>query len=87
MVGESNTLREARIEAGKSIEEVAHAVQVSSKSIYRYETGRQAPNVYMAIRLADYYNKTVKDLFNAYASAEDENETDRSSDARRQSGC
>lgn len=84
MLGESNTLRQARITNGKSVEEVADAIHVNPKTIYRYETGKQSPNVFIAIRLADYYNMTVRDLFHTCSSQEEDHEKDRSSNERRQ---
>lgn len=74
VIGESNTLREARRKTGKSVAEVADAIHVNPRTIYRYETGEQAPNVFMAIRLADYYNSNIKDLFHAYPTSKENNE-------------
>ena len=59
----ANNLMKCRKEAGFSRNKVAEDVKVDPKTLYRYELGKQCPNVYTAIRLADYYHRTVKELF------------------------
>lgn len=64
MIGNpSNNLKKCREELGLSRDEVASAVQIAPKTLYRYETGRQCPNVYIALRLADCYHRPVRELF------------------------
>ena len=66
-----NNLKKVRKEIGVSIETVADHIQVDPKTIYRYETSQQAPNLYVATRLAAYYHKTLEELFciNEYISS------------------
>ncbi|MCH4035533.1 MAG: helix-turn-helix transcriptional regulator [Lachnospiraceae bacterium] len=59
----ANNLMKCRKEAGISRSRAASELQVSAKTLYRYEHGTQCPNVYMAIRLAEYYHQTVQELF------------------------
>lgn len=59
----ANNLKKYRIAAGRTQDEVAAAAQVDPKSLYRYENGRQCPNVYTALRLAEYLGITVNELF------------------------
>lgn len=80
MLGENNILRQARIEKGRSAKEVAEAVHVTYKSIYRYEEGTRAPNVYTALRLSDYYNMPVTKLFHVNDWQEGEHEKGESAD-------
>lgn len=58
-----NNLLEARKSAGLSRSKAAEELKVDPKTLYRYENGTQCPNVYMAIRLSDYYHRTIKELF------------------------
>ncbi|MGN1382510.1 MAG: helix-turn-helix transcriptional regulator [Eubacterium sp.] len=58
-----NNLLEARKSAGLSRSKAAEELKVDPKTLYRYENGTQCPNVYMAIRLSEYYHRTIKELF------------------------
>lgn len=58
-----NNLLEARKSAGLSRSKAAEDLKVDPKTLYRYENGTQFPNVYVAIRLSEYYHRTVKELF------------------------
>ena len=58
-----NNLLEARKSAGLSRSKAAEDLKVDLKTLYRYENGTQCPNVYVAIRLSEYYHRTVKELF------------------------
>lgn len=58
-----NNLLEARKSAGLSRNKAAEVLNVDPKTLYRYEHGTQCPDVYVAIRLSDYYHRTVKELF------------------------
>lgn len=58
-----NSLLEARKSAGLSRSKAAEDLKVDPKTLYRYENGTQCPNVYMAIRLSEYYHRTIKELF------------------------
>lgn len=63
MEDKPNNLLEARKSAGLSRSKAAKELKVDPKTLYRYENGTQCPNVYMAIRLSEYYHRTVKELF------------------------
>ena len=58
-----NNLLEARKSAGLSRSKAAEDIKVDPKTLYRSENGTQCPNVYVAIRLSEYYHRTVKELF------------------------
>lgn len=47
----------------KKREEVAAAVGVSLSAIAMYENGERVPRDETKIKLADYYNMTVQELF------------------------
>lgn len=58
-----NNLLEARKSARLSRSKAAEDLKVDPKTLYRYENGTQCPNVYVAIRLSEYYHRTVEELF------------------------
>lgn len=47
----------------KSREEVAMAVGVTSSAIYNYEKGTRIPGDRIKIRLAEYFEKSIQDIF------------------------
>lgn len=54
-------LRELRGE--KSQAEVAKAIGVSDSALSAYENGDRIPRDEIKVRLAQYYNKTVQEIF------------------------
>lgn len=54
-------LRELRGE--KSQAEVAKAIGVSDSALSAYENGDRVPRDEIKVRLAQYYNKTVQEIF------------------------
>lgn len=52
------------------VAEVAKAVGVTTPAIYQYELGIRMPSDKVKMKLADYYNKTVEEIF----FARDDNE-------------
>lgn len=59
------TIAEKLIKArgGRSREEVATAIGVTISAISMYENGARVPRDEIKIRIADYYNTTVQELF------------------------
>lgn len=59
------TVAERLIKArgNKKREEVAAAIGVSLSAITMYENGERIPRDETKIKLAEYYNKTVQELF------------------------
>lgn len=59
------TIAERLIKArgDKTREEVAAAIGVSLSAIAMYENGDRVPRDETKIKLADYYHKTVQELF------------------------
>lgn len=55
------TLREAR--GKKTLAEVAEAMGLHEASISLYESGKRTPKDYMKVKLANYYNKGILELF------------------------
>lgn len=55
------TLRELR--GTRSREEVAIAARVTANAIWMYEAGKRCPNDDTKVLLANYFGKTVEDIF------------------------
>ncbi|MEC3621579.1 helix-turn-helix transcriptional regulator [Bacillus subtilis] len=51
------------LRAEKSRSEVARAVKISVSALQMYETGQRIPRDEIKIKLADYYQKTVQQIF------------------------
>lgn len=58
-----NHLKECRTEKGVSQQDVADAVNISRESVLKYETGKSNPTLRTALRLSEYYNRTVNEIF------------------------
>lgn len=52
-----------RLRGDKSREEVAKKIGVSVSAISMYENGERIPRDDIKIRIADFYNTTVQDIF------------------------
>ena len=52
-----------RTELGKSRKEVAKDIGVSISAIQMYENGRRIPKDNIKIKLAEYFDTTVQELF------------------------
>lgn len=55
-------LKEARKRKGYTQEELAHAVNVESMTIYQYESGRRVPNARMLKQIAQALDCKVDDI-------------------------
>ena len=58
-----NHIAEFRKEAGLSQQELADAINVSRKTISTVETSRFTPSVIIALKIAQYFNTSVEQLF------------------------
>ena len=59
-----NNLRRCRFEAQEiSQQELANMVGVTRLTIHSIETGKFNPSVKLALKIADYFNKSVEDIF------------------------
>ncbi|MCJ7665165.1 MAG: helix-turn-helix transcriptional regulator [Actinobacteria bacterium] len=60
----SNDLRRCRFESGEiSQQELANAVGVTRLTIHSIETGKFNPSVLLALKIAEYFNKSVEEIF------------------------
>ncbi len=56
-------IKEARLEKGCSVEEVAKACGVSESAIQMYECGQRIPRDTIKIAMAEFFGKPIQDLF------------------------
>lgn len=59
----SNTVRDYRVLAHMTQEELASAVEVSRQTVIAIEKGDYVPSTLLAIRIARAFGKAVEDLF------------------------
>lgn len=64
-----------RTELGKSRKEVAKEIGISVSAIQMYENGRRIPKDNIKIRLAEYFNATVQEIFFNETTGRDKNES------------
>lgn len=62
-------LKQAREESGLSLEDVSYGIRdlghtVSRQSIYNYETGKNTPDVDIAMAMAKLFKKKIEFFFN-----------------------
>lgn len=55
-------LKKLRIEKGLTQEQLAEKLNVSNRSVSRWETGSTLPDISLIIDLADYYEVDIKEL-------------------------
>lgn len=55
--------RLVELRGDKTREEVAKAIGVSKSAIAMYETGERIPRDPIKLKIADYYGKTVQEIF------------------------
>ena len=55
--------RLTELRAGRSQMEVAEAIGITQAALSMYERGERVPRDELKIKLADFYGKTVSDIF------------------------
>ena len=69
-------LKQLRKEKGLTQEQLAEHFYVSSRSVSRWETGSNMPDVDMLIELADFYNVDIREIIDGERKSESiDNET------------
>jgi putative transcriptional regulator len=58
-----NTVFELRSKKGSTQEDLAQAVGVTRQTIIAIEKGNYVPSVLLAIRVAQFFSRTVEDIF------------------------
>ena len=59
----NTNLKQIRMEHKINQEELAHAVGAHPKSISRIERGENTASLELALRLSQYFNRTVEEIF------------------------
>ena len=67
-------LKELRKEKGLTQEQLAEQFNVSRRSVSRWETGNNMPDLSMLITLAEYYEVDVKEIIDGKRKSENMNE-------------
>lgn len=58
-----NKVEELRKELGLSQDEFAKTIGVSRQTISSIETGKYNPSLELAFSIADFFNKSIEDIF------------------------
>ena len=58
-----NRVEQLRKEMGLSREEFARALQVSRQTVSSIENGKYNPSLELAFQIADFFQKTIEELF------------------------
>jgi putative transcriptional regulator len=58
-----NRLEEIRKEHGITQEELAQVLEVSRQTIGSLENGRYNPSILLAFKIADYFHKSIEEIF------------------------
>ena len=58
-----NRVEQLRKEMGLSQEEFARALRVSRQTVSSIENGKYNPSLELAFQIADYFQKTIEELF------------------------
>ena len=56
-------LKEIRLSTGVTQEELARAVSVTRQTIIAIEKGKYLPSLTLALKIANFFNKNVEDIF------------------------
>lgn len=67
-------LRELRKEKGLTQEQLAEQFNISRRSVSRWETGSNLPDLDILIEMADYYDVELKEILNGERKSEKMNE-------------
>lgn len=63
-------LRELRQEKGKTQEEIATMLGMSSRSVSRWENGNTMPDLALLVELADYYDVDIREIIDGERKTE-----------------
>lgn len=66
-------LQKLRKEKGQTQEEFAEMIGVSNRTVSRWETGSNMPDLSLLVEIADYYDVDIRELFDGERRNEDVN--------------
>ena len=67
-------LRELRTEKGLTQEQLAEKLNVSGRTVSRWENGNNMPDLSIIVELADFYDIDIRELLNGERKSEEMNE-------------
>ncbi|MBR4733915.1 MAG: helix-turn-helix transcriptional regulator [Lachnospiraceae bacterium] len=77
-------LRELRKEKNLTQEQLAEVFQVTNRTVSRWETGSNMPDVSLLLEIADYYQLDVREILNGERKPPEEKKTDADADQKAQ---
>ena len=69
-----NRVEKLRKERGLNQEEFAKAIRVSRQTVSSIETGKYNPSLDLAFMIADFFGKTIEEIFIHKGGTDDERE-------------
>lgn len=60
-----DNLRQLREKKGKTVEEAANDLEITPSALSNYENGLRIPRDTIKIRIANYYNRSITNIFYA----------------------
>lgn len=69
-----NRIEKLRKERGLNQEEFAKAIRVSRQTVSSIETGKYNPSLDLAFTIADFFEKTIEEIFIHKGGTDDEKE-------------
>ena len=69
-----NLVEKLRKERGLNQEDFARAIRVSRQTVSSIETGKYNPSLDLAFTIADFFGKTIEDIFIHKGGTDDEKE-------------
>lgn len=70
-------LKELRKEKGITQEQLAEALNVSNRTVSRWETGSNMPDISILVDIADYYDISIPEIINGERKSETMNKEER----------
>lgn len=70
-------LKQLRKEKGITQEQLAEALNVSNRTVSRWETGNNMPDIGILVDIADYYNISIPEIINGERKSEIMNKEER----------
>ena len=72
-----NFLKELRKEKGITQAQLAETLNVSARTVSRWETGNNMPDISILVDIADYYDISIPEIINGERKSEIMNEEER----------
>lgn len=70
-------LKRLRNEKGLTQEQLAEYFNISARTVSRWETGRNMPDLALLVEIADYYNVDIREIINGERKSENMNKQEK----------